>query len=145
MTAFRGQFEHQLDDKGRVSLPSAFRRGGVDTFVLVQLQDAYLTLYPEAKWEEVEERLMDFGASDEASMNVVRRVMSHLTEVTPDKQGRILIPSALQEAAGLEGSAVLLGVQNRIEIWNPERLRDKTSEASPAQAQLQSIALRLSR
>ena len=47
VSAFRGQFEHQMDDKGRLALPSAFRRGAVDAFVLVQLQRPYLTLFPE--------------------------------------------------------------------------------------------------
>lgn len=145
MTAFRGQFEHQMDEKGRVSLPSAFRRGGVDTFVLVQLQGACLELYPEEKWAEVEERLMDYGTADEESMNAVRGVLARLAEVSLDKQGRILVPAHLQEAAGLDGTVALLGVSSRIELWNPETLRAKTAASTDAQARLQSIALKLGR
>ena len=145
MSAFRGQFEHQMDEKGRVSLPSAFRRGEVDTFVLVQLQKPYLTLYPEAKWNEVEDRLMDFGSSDPASMNAVRGILANLAEVSPDKAGRILIPSHLQAAAGLDGSVALLGMSSRIEIWDPATLRAQTDGAGEAQAKLDALALKLGR
>ena len=134
-----------MDEKGRVSLPSAFRRGEVDTFVLVQLQKPYLTLYPEAKWAEVEDRLLEFGASDPLSMNAVRDVLGALAEVSLDKQGRILIPSHLQEAAGLDGAVTLLGVRDRVEVWDPATLQRQKTEAGAARAELNAIALRVGR
>lgn len=145
MSAFRGQFEHQMDDKGRVSLPSSFRRAEVATFVLVQLQKPYLTLYPESKWMEVEERLMEFGSSSPASMNAVRGILGSLAEVNADKQGRILIPAHLQEAAGLSGTVTLLGMSNRVELWDPATLRAQTEAAQEAQAELDALALKLAR
>ncbi len=142
MSAFRGQYEHQMDGKGRVSLPSAFRRGTVDRFVLVQVQEPHLTLFPEPKWMEVEERLMDFGSAGRAEMNSVRALLSGLTEVSPDKQGRILIPSDLQEKAELDGSVLLLGMRDRVEIWDPDTFR---SDVEGEQADLDAHVLRLTR
>lgn len=142
MSAFRGQFEHQMDEKGRVSLPSAFRRGEVDRFVLVQVQKPHLTLFPEEKWEEVEERLMEYGAAGKGEMNAVRVLLAGLAEVSPDKQGRILVPGHLQEMAGLSGSVILLGIRDRVELWDPETYR---REVEGNHEDLDAIALRLTR
>lgn len=120
MNVFRGRYEHQMDEKGRVSLPSAFRRGDdEDRFFLLQWEKPYLTLFPEAKWAEVEARLLEYRKSGPQAMNQVRIIFSGLVEVSPDKQGRILIPAALQQAASLDGSVLLLGVSDRIELWDP--------------------------
>lgn len=142
MSVFRGQFEHQMDGKGRVSLPSAFRRGEVDRFVLVQVQKPHLTLFPEEKWLEVEERLMEYGSAGRTEMNAVRKLLGSLAEVSPDKQGRILVPAHLQEMAGLDGSVVLLGMRDRVEVWDPDTYR---AEVEGDHADLDSIALRLTR
>jgi MraZ protein len=142
VNAFRGQFEHQMDGKGRVSLPSAFRRDEVDRFVLIQVQAPYLTLFPEPKWAEVEERFMEFGASGRTEMNAIRALLSGLVEVSPDKQGRILIPAHLQEKAGLDGSVILLGMRDRVELWDPETYEREVEGSS---TDLDAIALRLIR
>ncbi|HKJ01753.1 MAG TPA: division/cell wall cluster transcriptional repressor MraZ [Longimicrobiales bacterium] len=120
MSAFRGRYEHQMDEKGRLSLPSAFRRGeGEDRFVLLQWEKPYLTLFPEAKWAEVEARLLEYRKTGAQAMNQVRVLFAGLVEVSPDKQGRILIPAALQERATLSGAVLLLGMSDRIELWDP--------------------------
>lgn len=120
MSAFRGRYEHQMDEKGRLSLPSAFRRGeGDDRFVLLQWEKPYLTLFPEAKWVEIEQRLSEYKKGGAQAMNQVRLVYDGLVEVSPDKQGRILIPAQLQQAAGLGGSVLLLGTNDRVELWAP--------------------------
>ena len=109
-----------MDEKGRISLPSAFRRGESDErFVLLQWEKPYLTLFPEAKWDEIEDRLDDYRKSGPEAMNHVRLLYEKLAEVSPDKQGRILVPAALQEAGGLKGSVLLLGMRDRIELWDP--------------------------
>ena len=118
---FVGQYEHQMDDKGRVSLPSAFRReADGDRFVLLQWEKPYLTLFPLAKWEEVQQRLLEFRKIDKDGWNRVRVIVSNAVEVSPDKQGRILVPSGLQAAASLEGSVLLAGNIDRVELWDPE-------------------------
>ena len=77
---------------------------------------------------------MELRRTDDASANLVRRLLARATEVTPDKQGRILLPAPLQEAAGLavSGAVVLHGNIDRIELWNPARFR-ATVETVPAE------------
>src|SRR5690606_34474995 len=117
---FLGSYTYQLDDKGRVSLPAAFRRAAPDqSFVLVQAYAPSLALYPETEWVNVEERLLDLLLHrPEARLYVLTR-MANAVEVTPDSQGRILIPGRLKEAARLDGQVLLVGAIDRIEIWNP--------------------------
>ena len=136
MNGFVGQYEHQMDEKGRVSLPSAFRRGRSSSrrlrigrepilesdsgrFVLLQWEKPYLTLFPESKWVSVQERLLEYRRNDPRAWNQVRLIVSNAVEVSPDKQGRILVPAGLQDAAELSGTVLLSGNIDRVELWNP--------------------------
>lgn len=120
MSTFLGSYTYTLDDKGRVSLPAAFRRGAEDQrFVLLQVYAPGLALYPESAWREVEERLRGVLRNDPDARTWVRRVLSSAVEVSPDSQGRILIPSRLQEAAGLEDQVLMVGMIDKVEILNP--------------------------
>jgi len=113
-----------MDEKGRVSLPSAFRKeADGERFILLQWERPYLTLFPEKVWTEVQQRLLEYRRKDPSAWNHVREITSNAVEVSPDKQGRILIPSWLQEAASLEGAVLLNGNIDRVEIWNPEKYR----------------------
>jgi len=110
-----------MDDKGRVALPSAFRNeADGDAFVLLQWEKPYLTLFPRAVWEKKQEMLLELRRSDDAGQRYVRQLLSMAVEVTPDKNGRILVPAWLREAASLEGAVVVSGNIDRAEIWNPE-------------------------
>ena len=118
MSGFLGRYDFQMDEKGRVSLPAAFRREAEgDRFILLQWEKPYLTLFPESVWEAVQERLLEYRRKDSDSSTYVREITSKAVDVSPDKQGRILIPAWLQEAASLEGTVVMSGVIDRIEIW----------------------------
>jgi len=120
-----------MDQKGRVSLPSAFRReSDSDRFVLLQWEPQYLTLFPEKKWAEVQENLLDYRRRDPKAWNHVRLIIANAVEVAPDKQGRILVPGALQTGAGLSGSVLLCGNIDRVEIWDPERYRKSVWEGA---------------
>ncbi len=120
MTSFLGQFEFQMDEKGRVSLPSVFRReADGDRFVLLQWRPPALTLFPMASWAIAQERLLTFRRNQPEAWGDVLAITSRAVEVSPDKQGRILIPAWLQEAAGLEGSVLLVGNIDRVELWHP--------------------------
>lgn len=128
MSGLLGSYLHQIDDKGRVSLPAAFRRESADgPMVLVQVHADALTLYPEAAWREVERRLRELLRLQPGSRSYVLGVTANAMEVTPDKQGRILIPQRLLTAAGLDGAALLVGVIDRMELWNPERFEAAVS------------------
>lgn len=127
---FLGSFQHQLDDKGRLSLPAQFRREATDQrFVLVQAYAPALALYPETEWLEVEERMQTMLRDPSARMWVLS-VISNAVEVSPDAQGRILIPAPLRAAAELDGQALLVGAINKVEIWNPARFEEAVQGAS---------------
>lgn len=129
MSGFLGRYEYQMDGKGRVSLPAAFRReADGDRFVLLQWEEPYLTLFPEAAWARYRERLLEFRRSGKGAARHVRQILANAAEVSPDGQGRILIPAWLQEAADLEGAVLLHGNLDRIEIWDPERYRESVDE-----------------
>jgi MraZ protein len=124
VTGFFGQFEYQMDEKGRVALPSVFRREArSDRFVLLQWEKPYLSLYPEEVWREKQSALLELRRSGEDEARYVRQLLSMATEVVPDKQGRILVPGLLQEAASLERAVFFLGNIDHVELWNPDRYR----------------------
>lgn len=129
MSGFLGRYEYQMDGKGRVSLPAAFRRQvDGDRFVLLQWEEPYLTLFPEGEWALYRERLLEFRRSGKAAAHHVREILANAAEVSPDGQGRILVPARLQAAAGLEGTVLLHGNLDRIEIWDPERYAEAAAE-----------------
>jgi MraZ protein len=119
-----------MDEKGRVALPAAFRREA-DGGALVLFHgwdDAHLTLAPPVVWTELQGRLLEARRSDPVLANAVRRLLAEATEVVPDKQGRILVPSALQAAAGLSGPVLMHGNIDRVELWSPERFRSSVAQ-----------------
>jgi len=131
VTTFLGSYEFQMDEKGRVSLPSAFRRGVEDPrFVLLQWKAPALTLFPMAAWAETQERLLQFRRKQPELWSDVLSVTSSAVEVTPDKQGRILIPGRLVSAGGLAGTILLVGNIDRVEIWDPEAFQSTVSQPS---------------
>lgn len=122
MSGFLGSYRHQIDEKGRVSLPAPFRRDADERpFVLVQVHSQALTLYPAESWAAVEERLLEVLRKSPASRADVLAVTANASEISPDRQGRILIPARLLSGAGIRETALLVGVIDRIEIWDPER------------------------
>ncbi|MGH7462947.1 MAG: division/cell wall cluster transcriptional repressor MraZ [Longimicrobiales bacterium] len=117
---FLGSYHYQLDDKGRVSLPAAFRREAADqSFVLIQAYPPALSLYPEGEWLQVEDRMRDLMKHSPEARTYVLSLMANAVEVVPDSQGRILIPGRLKEAAELGGQVLLVGAIDKVELWNP--------------------------
>jgi MraZ protein len=126
---FLGSYQHQIDEKGRVSLPASFRREAADQrFVLVQPYPPALALYPELEWGQVEERLTDLMGRQADARLYVLSVMANAVEVMPDAQGRILIPGRLKEAAGLTSTVLMVGAINKVELWAPEKFEAAVAE-----------------
>ncbi len=146
MAKLLGRYECQIDAKGRVSFPSAFRRalgaGGASveassgdaraeasaSLVLLQWQATHLDLLPAATWQSVERKLVEHRRASGDGGAYLRRITAQATEVEPDDHGRIRIPPWLREQAGLEGSALFVGTVDRIEIWSPERFATAMDE-----------------
>lgn len=121
VASFLGRYDYQLDPKGRVSLPADFRKEADGArFVLLQWEPTHLTLFPQAVWDEVQERILALRRTQPGVLNRLRRITARAVHVEPDKQGRILIPAGLKEAVGLDGGVVVTGNVDRIEIWDPQ-------------------------
>ncbi|HEX8245999.1 MAG TPA: hypothetical protein VF541_20965 [Longimicrobium sp.] len=132
MSGYLGSFQHQIDEKGRLSLPAQFRReSGDQTLVLVHVHANALTLFPESTWVEMEKRLREAMRSSPQARAQALRVTANAVEVVPDKQGRILVPQRMQDAVGIDGATLVVGVIDRIELWNPERFAETTTAAAP--------------
>jgi len=122
---FRGRFEYTIDPKGRVNIPSRFREQLSDTgmeSVVITNYSGCLYVYPAEEWERIEEKLASKVSSVNRKKNAfVRFFVGGAVEVSPDKQGRILIPPSLRSYAGLDKEVVILGMPNRFEIWDRQR------------------------
>ena len=127
MFRFRGRFEHTIDKKGRLSIPSGFRleiqRRSEEAPVITNYRD-HLALHPADEWNNKELDLLEMSDLQPDVQNYQRFVVSGAAESPIDSQGRILIPAYLREHAELETKVIIAGVLDKIEIWNPERFED---------------------
>lgn len=121
---FRGRFEHSLDAKSRVSIPSKFREvlaSHFDERLIITNLDDCLWAYPVPEWQKFEERVAALPQFKPAVKAIQRAFVSAATECQIDRQGRILIPPTLRDYAGIERDLVFVGMTRRIEIWSVER------------------------
>ena len=122
MGGYLGSYLYQVDEKGRVTLPAAFRRDSeAQSFVLIQAQPDALTLYPDDTWADVQDRLRALARKAPRARHRMLGLTANAVEVIPDKQGRILIPDRLRAGAGIRDEAQVVGAIDKIEIWDPER------------------------
>ena len=133
MASFYGTETYAIDHKGRLSVPASMRRNQgsrkpLGVFVLVAGFEGCLSLYSPEDWVRVEERLRRIPMGDRRGRAFARAFLMDACRVTVDAQGRVTIPPALMHRAGLDKEAVLHGQVDRIEIWNPERLKQVVSE-----------------
>jgi MraZ protein len=132
MSGYLGSYQHQIDEKGRLSLPAPFRRDGADEpMVLVRVFPEALSLFPQSTWSGVADGLREVQRRNPAMRTAVLAITARAVEVTPDRQGRILVPRTLQEAVGIEGQVLIIGAIDRIELWNPDRFGATTAEVAP--------------
>lgn len=124
-----GEFQHNIDAKGRLIVPSKLREELGEKFVLTRGLDGCLFGYPMSEWENLEAKLNEMPLAKKDARTFVRFFYSAATECELDKQGRINIPSTLRNYAALTKECVIIGVSNRIEIWDETRWEDFSAEA----------------
>ena len=129
---FRGSAPTKIDEKGRLKIPTDFRRlmeerFGPDLFV-TSIQGDSALLYPLPEWEEIERRLNAMPATDRTKMRFLERVNYFGQQVRVDPQGRILIPQILRESASINGDVVVSGQLNHLVVWNHERFVSRLQE-----------------
>ena len=121
---FMGEYNHTIDAKGRLIVPSRFREILGDAFVVTKGLDGCLFVYDNEEWKLFEEKLRALPITNKEARQFVRFFLAGAAEVEVDKQGGILIPNVLREFAGLAKDVALVGVGSRIEIWSRERFED---------------------
>lgn len=125
--AFLGEFNHNIDPKNRVFIPSKFRDALGDSFVLCKAPDKCLFIYSNEAWDELSAEISNLPPSPQARQ-IQRDIFRNAVNVEPDKQGRITINAKLVEYAGLKQNAVIVGAGKRIEIWDADEWEANSKE-----------------
>ena len=123
---FIGEYQYSLDSKGRINIPAKFRQSlskdNGNTFVATRGQDPCIWIYPINEWKKIEDELRKLSSISGIHRTFVRQIARSATPSTCDKQGRIIISPSLLSYAELNKEALILGMINKIEIWNPDIL-----------------------
>ena len=116
---FMGEYRHTLDEKGRLIIPSKLRNDLGENFIITRGLDNCLFIYPKNEWVSVIEKYRMLPNTKEAR-NFMRFLLSGATTLEFDKSGRINIPMSLMNFAGLKKDCVIIGVNERLEVWSSE-------------------------
>ncbi|OHV40612.1 MULTISPECIES: division/cell wall cluster transcriptional repressor MraZ [Pseudofrankia] len=133
---FLGSHSPRLDDKGRLTLPAKFREELEGGLVITKGQERCLYVFPLAEFSRISESLRTAPVTAKSLRDYSRVFFSSASDDIPDKQGRINIPSALREYAGLTRDCVVNGANTRVEIWDAQRWTAYLTEQEESFAQL---------
>lgn len=124
-----GEYEHTIDEKSRLTLPAKFRQAMAGGVVLTRGLDACVEAYPASDWHGlVESRLAGLNPLSHETRVLERFYYSGAIESQPDKQGRVMLPPALVEHGGLGKEVVVIGMRDRLEIWDRAAWRGQLKE-----------------
>ena len=126
-----GEYLHSVDVKGRIILPVDFREELGTTFVITKGLDRCLFVYHQSEWKVLSEKLKQLPLSKPEARAFVRFFFSGARQLECDKQSRFLVPANLRDYAMLEKDVVLIGVSNRIEVWNKAQWEAYNDEINP--------------
>lgn len=126
---FMGEYNHTVDTKGRLIVPSKFREQLGDEFVVTKGMDGCLFVYANEDWNAFEQKLTSLPLINKEARKFARFFLAGAASVEVDKQGRILLPTNLRQFAGLEKDVVLVGVGSRIEIWSLENWENMDADS----------------
>ena len=138
---FLGTHTPKLDDKGRLFLPAKFRDELAEGLVVTKGQERCLSVFPLDEFERISGKLRAGAVSSKPMRDYSRVFFASASDEVPDRQGRITIPPALREYAGLDRDCIVTGMNNRVEIWNAEAWARYLEAAEPAFAELSEEAL----
>lgn len=135
---FIGEYKHQLDEKGRLAIPSKFRSKLKKGAVVTKGLDGCLFLYLPDEWNKLVTKLTQMPISQGNARGFSRLMLAGAMPVEVDAQGRINLPKYLIDFAGLKGSSVIAGLMSRLEIWNEktwEEYKKKSEKESEKMAE----------
>ncbi len=118
---FIGEYQHSIDPKKRLAVPSRFRGELKKKLVVTRGLDNCLFVYPLKVWEKLAGKLGTLPVGESATRSFIRLQLAGAVDVEADKQGRILIPDFLKNYAGLKKNVIIAGVYNRLEVWDEKR------------------------
>jgi MraZ protein len=137
---FRGQFTYSIDTKGRFSIPAKLRKHvsaeANDTFIMIRGTASCIDIYPLDQWLILEDKLKNLNQFKPDDSRFVRTLLQHVAEDTLDAQSRILIPQELKDYAKIEKEVLVLGVLNKIEVWNPVIFKEYLNQSSETYEQI---------
>jgi MraZ protein len=142
---FLGEFSHTIDDKGRLTIPAKFRDELESGVVITRGLDGCLWAFGRSEWEVMAEKIAKLPTTKEAARNFARFMFSSAFDSIPDRQGRILLPQNLRDYAGIQNETIVIGVMNKLEIWNPAKWTDVVTtveqDTEAIVAQLQDLGI----
>lgn len=128
MSGFWGSYKSTVDSKGRINFPARFRKNlaeeDEDTLILIRGSEKCIAMYPLTSWNRQIDFIKSKVANEREFAIVSRRLMFQATEQKVDKQGRLNLSSNLIEYAHLDGETLIVGYENKIEVWSPQRYQD---------------------
>lgn len=143
-SVFLGEYEHTLDEKGRLIIPAKFRDGLGEGLFVTRGLDGCLFIFPPDTWKDLSEKMASLSLVQAGARLFSRMIYSGI-ECSLDKQGRILLPPSLRAHADIESEVVITGVRNRVEIWSKKRWQVMTTrmedESSSIAEQLANLGI----
>ena len=129
---FTGEFSYSLDNKGRLNIPAKFRnvlsKKNKNSFVITKGMDPCIWIYPVVVWQNIEDELKKLSSLSRVNRSFVRSTVRYTSAVKYDKQGRIAISQNLIDYAKLKKEVLIIGMVNKIEVWNPNLLLNAEKE-----------------
>jgi MraZ protein len=122
---FIGQFEHNIDDKGRIAIPRKFRDQFAAGLVLTQSFDPCLWVYTMRGWETMTDQFSGLSIFDTDARTALRIIYGSASDCQLDQQGRVVVPSYLREYAKLKNDVIVVGASTVIEIWDRETWEER--------------------
>jgi MraZ protein len=134
---FLGQYEHSIDDKGRLTIPARYRDLLADGAVITQGFDPNLIILSPASFQNLIERVSETSITDPVARDLRRLLFGHADQVEIDRVGRMLIPSFLRGEAGLKTNVTILGMGKYFELWSTEIWQDHSKSSFNTEANSQ--------
>lgn len=126
---FLGEYQHSIDEKGRMIIPAKFRDALGSNFIMTRGLDRCLFVYPRDEWNLLEQKLKSLPLMKSDARAFTRFFFSGATECELDRQGRVNIPQNLREHAALTKETIVIGVSNRVEVWSKENWESYNQES----------------
>lgn len=134
---FLGEYQHTIDDKGRLVMPSKFRHHLAEGVVVTKGHERCVYVYPHDRWQDELDRMSRFSIDNREHRTYLRVVFGSASDQSIDRQGRVALPPALRAYAGLDQRVTVVGVADHLEIWDAAKWEAISEAADTAYADLE--------